>query len=353
MFKRGLKFQLLVVVIAVLTLTQIVTALWLWHESQEQVVILAQAHLSDNEISEQIAHEKMESVLAFVLPAIVCVLVSVAAIYILIRRLTEPLEHLAAQVNERSTHDLTCLPMDVHATPEVETIIDSTNRLLQRLALGLEHERRFTADVAHELRTPLAGIRMHLELLADERPETMLPLIRRTDDLMGLTDQLLQLARASQQHRGGQLHFAAVDVVAEVCVPLKLEQEWYEGTDIVWQLPEHAWCDASAPLLQIALKNLLENARKYAGERPEMVVSVFDDGVGYWCVQVSDNGSGVANELLGQLTDSFFRADQVKQGYGLGLSIVKRIADLHQAPLVLKNGDKHGLSVCLSVPKMV
>ena len=105
---------------------------------------------------------------------------------------------------------------------------------------------------------------------------------------------------------------------------------------------------ASAPLLQIALKNLLENARKYAGERPVIQVQVFAED-GNWVVQVQDNGLGVAPELLGQLTDSFFRADQVKQGYGLGLSIVKRIADLHQARLELHNVAGAGLQVVLKL----
>ena len=188
----------------------------------------------------------------------------------MIRRLTEPLEHLAQGVNERSTHDLASLPLEKNASAEVATIVDSTNRLLQRISLGLEHERRFTADVAHELRTPLAGIRMHLELMAFESPDSIEPLIQRIDDLMQLTDQLLQLARASQQSRAGQLSMSSMDLVAEVCQPLQQEFDWFDDLQMHWQLPEQAACIGSAPLLQIALKNLIENARKYAGERPEI-----------------------------------------------------------------------------------
>ena len=346
MFTRSLKLRLLLVVVTVLVLTQTVTALWLWHESQEQVAILVQADLSDEEITAQIEHEKFESVLAFVLPALFCVLVSAGLLYFLIRRLTEPLEHLAQGVNQRSTHDLASLPLEKNASAEVATIVDSTNRLLQRIALGLEHERRFTADVAHELRTPLAGIRMHLELLAFESSDSIEPLIQRIDDLMQLTDQLLQLARASQQSRAGQLSMADMDLVAEVCKPLQQEFDWFDDLHMVWHLPEQADCIGSAPLLQIALKNLIENARKYAGEKPVIEVSVLAED-GDWVVQVSDNGQGVLPELLGQITESFFRADQVKQGYGLGLSIVKRIADLHQAQLSLHNVVNSGLQVRL------
>ena len=351
MFTRSLKLRLLLVVVTVLMLTQTVTALWLWHESQEQVAILVQADLSDAEMVAQIEHEKFESVLAFVLPALFCVLVSAGLLYFLIRRLTEPLEHLAQGVNQRSTHDLAVLPLEKNASAEVATIVDSTNRLLQRIALGLEHERRFTADVAHELRTPLAGIRMHLELMAFESPDSINPLIQRIDDLMQLTDQLLQLARASQQSRAGQLSMGTMDLVAEVCKPLQQEFDWDSDLLMVWHVPAQAHCIASAPLLQIALKNLIENARKYAGKRPEITVSVRGEQ-GDWVVQVSDNGQGVVPELLGQLTDSFFRADQVKQGYGLGLSIVKRIADLHQAQLSLHNEANAGLSVVLRLKRV-
>ena len=351
MFTRSLKLRLLLVVVTVLVVTQTITALWLWHESQEQVAILVQADLSDEEMVAQIEHEKFESVLAFVLPALFCVLLSAGLLYFLIRRLTEPLEHLAQGVNQRSAHDLASLPLEKNASAEVATIVDSTNRLLQRISLGLEHERRFTADVAHELRTPLAGVRMHLELMAFESPESINPLIQRIDDLMQLTDQLLQLARASQQSRAGQLQMDVMDLVAEVCLPLQHEFDWYSDLHMEWHLPEHAYCVASAPLLQIALKNLIANARKYAGERPEIEVSVVAEQ-NEWVLRVCDNGPGVAPELLGQLTDSFFRADQVKQGYGLGLSIVKRITDLHQADLQLTNLTGSGLQVAFKLKRV-
>ena len=143
-----------------------------------------------------------------------------------------------------------------------------------------------------------------------------------------------------------------MDLVAEVFRPLQQEFDWFDDLHMVWHLPEQADCIGSAPLLQIALKNLIENARKYAGEKPVIEVSVLAED-GDWVVQVSDNGQGVLPELLGQLTESFFRADQVKQGYGLGLSIVKRIADLHQAQLSLHNVANSGLQVRLRLKQVV
>ena len=144
---------------------------------------------------------------------------------------------------------------------------------------------------------------------------------------------------------------SGMDLVAEVCKPLQQEFDWFDDLQMQWQLPEQADCIGSAPLLQIALKNLIENARKYAGERPEIQVQVFAEQDN-WVVQVSDNGQGVLPELLGQLTESFFRADQVKQGYGLGLSIVKRITDLHQADLQLTNLAGSGLQVAFRLKRV-
>ena len=142
-----------------------------------------------------------------------------------------------------------------------------------------------------------------------------------------------------------------MDLVAEVFRPLQQEFDWFDDLHMVWHLPEQACCIGSAPLLQIAVKNLIENARKYAGEMPVIEVSVLAEDSD-WVVQVSDNGQGVLPELLGQITESFFRADQVKQGYGLGLSIVKRIADLHQAQLSLHNVVNSGLQVRLRLKQV-
>lgn len=349
MFKRSLKFQLWVSTFIILVFTQTITALWLWHESQEQVAILVQTQLSMAQISQQIAHEKWESLLAFVLPSILCLIISLTGVYVWVQRLTQPLECLAEELNQRSTHDLSALTEHDNVSHEVNSIVTSSNRLLQRIALGLDHERQFTADVAHELRTPLAGVRMHLELMQSEKTETITPLIQRIDDLMVLTDQLLQLARASQQYRTEGLSMAEIDLVTDVCAPVREAWEWEHSEPITWIMPEQIMCVASAPLLQVALKNLLHNAYKYGGVFPEITVMLSITS-NICTLEVFDHGQGVPARILPQLTENFFRADQIQSGYGVGLSIVKRISDLHRAQLVLENLTQGGLSVRLMLP---
>lgn len=189
----SLKARLLSATISILIITQTLTSIWLWHEAQEQIEILSRTDLSASEVADLIAYEKFESVFAFVLPALLCVLVSSSAIYWSVKRLAQPLERLAREVDVRTVQDLAPLTMPDNVSIEIRSIIESTNQLLQRIAQGVEHERAFTMDVAHELRTPLAGIRMHLELLQAQQPERISPLISRLDDIIQLTVQLLEL----------------------------------------------------------------------------------------------------------------------------------------------------------------
>lgn len=342
----SLKSRLLIATISILIITQTITSIWLWHEAQEQIEILSRTDLTETEAATLIAFEKWESVFAFVLPALFCVLVSSAAIYWSVKRLTQPLERLAREVDVRTVQDLTPLTVPHNVSVEIKSIIESTNQLLQRIAQGVEHERAFTMDVAHELRTPLAGIRMHLELLQAYQPERIPPLITRLDDIIQLTVQLLELARASQQSRIGKLHFSEIDLVEDVCQPLFNEYNTLTGFSITWQLPETAIVKASSPLLQVALRNLLDNAHKYAGSDAKINVTVCNKN-NHWLLSVEDNGPGVPSQLLEQLTESFFRADHRAQGHGLGLSIVKRIAELHRAEFTIANHSNKGLQVML------
>ena len=346
----SLKARLFIATLSILIITQTITSVWLWHEAQEQIEILSRTDLTEAEVAALIAYEKWESVFAFLLPALFCVLVSSAAIYWSVKRLTQPLEQLAREVDRRTVQDLAPLTMHDDVSIEIKTIIDSTNQLLQRIAQGVEHERAFTMDVAHELRTPLAGIRMHLELLQSQQPERITPLITRLDDIIQLTVQLLELARASQQSRIGKLNFPNIDLVEDVCLPLADEYNSILDLSIIWQLPTKAVIKGSSPLLQVALRNLLDNARKYAGFKAIIKVALKNEG-SQWALSVHDNGPGVPVQLIEQITESFFRADQRAQGYGLGLSIVKRIAGLHQVGFTISNHPDNGLYVRLDFNK--
>lgn len=118
--------------------------------------------------------------------------------YQAVRRITRPLADLQKELEARTADNLT--PIDIHSsTIEIEAVVSALNQLVTRLTTTLENERLFTADVAHELRTPLAGVRLHLELLAKAHNVNVTPLIARLDQMMDSVSQLLQLARVGSR----------------------------------------------------------------------------------------------------------------------------------------------------------
>ena len=201
------------------------------------------------------------------------------------------------------------------------------NQLVSRLNLTLDRERLFTADVAHE---PLAGLRLHLELLAKVHGMGVDPLIQRLDQMTTSISQLLQLARVGQSFSAGS--YQQVMLLDDVVKPLQDELEAMLAqrqqrlllTDI-----EKAVVSGDATLIRVILRNLVENAHRYSPEGSTIRVSV---KAGLMPVMaVEDEGPGIDEAKSGELSKAFVRMDSRYGGIGLGLSIVTRIAQLHDA----------------------
>ncbi len=122
--------------------------------------------------------------------------------YQAVRRITRPLAELQKELEARTADNLA--PIAIHSsTLEIESVVSAINQLVTRLTTTLDNERLFTADVAHELRTPLSGVRLHLELLSKTHNVDVAPLIARLDQMMDSVSQLLQLARVGQSFSSG------------------------------------------------------------------------------------------------------------------------------------------------------
>lgn len=340
----SLRRKLLLAIGCIMLVTQIIITLWVWHESQEQVTIVLGESLVSRAQNELIQHELDETVVALLAPALLMILLSLGVIFVTINRLTRPLSELTQQLETRSSTRLQPLSSTA-ASKEVKAITIRLNQLFERIEIGLENERRFTADVAHELRTPLAGLRLNLELVNLEAlPEKTL-LINRIDQMMVSIEQLLQLARVGQRLRTGQEQ--AFDFIDEVVTPL--QNELFDDVfphPLRWDIPEHLLLIGDSGLLYLLLRNLLENVRHYAANGAETVVSLTHNSDGQVVLTVTDNGPGVPSDQLAVISQRFSRLDQTRSGYGLGLSIVERICQVHQAQLSLTNRvDTHGLVV--------
>ncbi|MDA7415088.1 ATP-binding protein [Xenophilus arseniciresistens] len=283
-------------------------------------------------------------------PALLLLAVLGLLSWVLIRRLLRPLEEAATRIAAKSPQDLSAV--DAQGLPrELRPIVDALDALLMRLGQALESERRFTADAAHELRTPLAALRMRVQLAQRESrlPDAHLAQLRAdVDRCTALVESLLALTRLEPQAQ--PLLREPVDL-AELLDTLAPALPPPPAAHLQRALAV-ARVPAVPTLLASALRNLIANAVHYGP--PGVTVRVESGALpgGGVRIAVRDDGPGVPPDQRARLGERFFRVlGTGRPGNGLGLSIVARIAALHGAPLRFEEGiDGHGLGVVLDFP---
>jgi two-component system OmpR family sensor kinase len=253
-------------------------------------------------------------------------------------------------------------PLDIsHAPEEVRPFADSINRMITRLQIGIDGEKRFIADAAHELRTPIAALQLRIDNLQnapdatarDERLRELREAIVRTATMIR---QLLELARADVQHVPG----AAVDAVdvremVQTLVADLLPVADARSIDLGVKRFEAAHVNANTGELRMAVRNLVENALRYTPADGCVDIDVFEDAAGA-IVRVTDTGPGIPEEALGRVFDRFFRLNsETVEGSGLGLSIVKSVVAKHSGSVSLENrrDGQSGLIASLVLPARV
>ena len=270
-----------------------------------------------------------------------------------IRRLLQPIERTAERIAAKSPDDLAPVASDQEPR-ELLPIVGALNLVLGRLARAMQAERRFTADAAHELRTPLAALRMRIQLMqrqqaaATPAPVDLQGLRNEVDRCTALTESLLALARLDPE-RPESLVKAPVALDA---LFRRLGATMPADADATLHMDAGGLTLQAHPaLLESALRNLLDNAMRYGAPdgRVEITAEAVGDGVR---IAVRDDGPGVSEADRARLTERFFRVlGTGRTGSGLGLSIVARIAALHGAPLRFETGlDGRGLGVALDFP---
>ncbi|MGU3522074.1 two-component system sensor histidine kinase PmrB [Enterobacteriaceae bacterium C23F] len=325
--------QLLLTIATILLVCQVVSVFWLWHESQEQIQLLVQSALEGHNNRKHIEHEVREAVASLLIPSMLIVGLALWICLQAVKRITRPLWELQQELNSRTPDNLQ--PIDLpQSVSEVDAVTSAINQLVERLNLTLERERLFTADVAHELRTPLSGLRLHLELMAKSHSVMVDPLLQRLDQMTQSISQLLQLARVGQSFSAGS--YQQVPLVKEVLEPIQDELETMlslRGQRL--KLPSEGFevtVSGDATLLRVLVRNLVENAHRYSPENSTITILV-EAGM----LAVEDEGPGIDEAKSGELSKAFVRMDSRYGGIGLGLSIVTRIAQLHDAQFFLHN----------------
>jgi two-component system sensor histidine kinase QseC len=274
------------------------------------------------------------------LPLILMLPVLLIAMAIAVRHALKPVQAVASEIEHRRADDLR--PVDTPNLPtELKPLIAAMNRLFARIGDAIEHERRLTADAAHELRTPLAALRAQWDAACVARD----PVARETasrqigagiDRLGHLVDQLLALAAIERRSAGGFTGRVRWDRVVEQalsdCMPL-IERT---GSDVEVVWPQHGSALAIAgdePLLTLMLRNLVDNALRYSPGRSRVLIRFAADRI-----VVEDDGPGITEAVSRRLGDRFFRpSGQQEPGSGLGVSIALRVAALHQLDVTFEN----------------
>ena len=266
----------------------------------------------------------------------------------------EPLKQMARLIKARNPDKLA--PLVIAGLPqELEPMAAALNRLLRQLDSLLEREKRFLADAAHELRTPLAVLRIHAQNAADapdpaDRAEALRHMLHGVDRATRLVARLLTLARL--EPNAVHLNLNALDLLAFArnelaeLTPLALERglELTLAADEAGDYRVHA--DATS--LGVLLQNLVGNAIQHTPQdgRIQVLLSAEADRV---ALHVQDSGPGVPEAVRGKLFERFFSGGGA--GAGLGLSIAQRIVELHRGTILLADSPLGGLEVQVQLPR--
>lgn len=281
----------------------------------------------------------VRSALRSLLPFGLLALVLLLLVRLLIRKLFGPLRALAAEVGRRDNYDLGQL--DPAGLPdEVQPFVAEINRLLMRVDRVMQAQRRFVADAAHELRSPLTAMSLQSERLAaadmpDEARRRMLALTDGLKRTRVMLDQLLALARSQQGSAGGAARVSlqrTIRLVIEDLYPLAEAR----GVDLGVVGIGEATVEVEPLDLQMLVKNLIDNAIRYSPRDGQVDVSV---QVGDGAVEfiVDDSGPGIPEHERDRVFDAFYRVlgNGEAAGSGLGLAIVKAVAERAGATVTL------------------
>ncbi|WP_322044502.1 ATP-binding protein [Paraburkholderia sp. J67] len=280
-------------------------------------------------------------------PLALFVPVAIVLVLLVVARGLAPVGALSALLAARSHNALGPLKLDGSVPIELRPLVVALNDLLARLNTASQTQRTFIADAAHELRSPLAALKLQLQAALRDgtlsgEPQTTERIETRLNRLIRLVQQLLTLAREDAQ---AELPVAAVSLrrLGEQAIGdlslLAEEKDIDLGLELRPPVSGDDACNVAADAHGLAtlLNNLVDNAIRYTprGGKIDLVLTRSNGHVGF---EVVDNGPGIPEEHLGRVLDRFYRANHVPgTGSGLGLSIAMRIAQRHGLKLVLRN----------------
>jgi two-component system sensor histidine kinase QseC len=275
-----------------------------------------------------------------------------ALIWISISESLKPLQTVANQIAARTPNQLETLELNKIPT-EIKVLTQAINELFTRLNKAFENERRFTADAAHELRTPLAGLKTQAQVAqraidTQQREQALEQILIAVDRTSHLVTQLLSLARVDATI----LVTAPVDMLAVIkeiiseLTPQALEKDIDLGLE---DTAKSYIISAHRISISIMLCNLVDNAIRYTPKGGEVTIYVSNIMANKLTVMIKDTGPGIPLKQQKQVFERFYRGDNHNiQGSGLGLSIAQTVAIIHNIEIQLLDGD-NGTGLCIRI----
>jgi two-component system OmpR family sensor kinase len=305
-------------------------------------------------IRDEIARDAAYGTLLPLAALIPCLMLIIALV---IAQSLRPMIKLAAHLDNRRADDLDRLPLG--STPsELHPFIASINRLLDRIQTMMDQQRRFVADAAHELRTPITALSLQAENLDQvdlpEQSRGRLAVLkegaRRTKHLL---EQLLALARYDMNRSPEPLPVTSLDRCAKDVVADLLPEAANRGIDLGFQVIDSVSTKGELVMLAALIRNLIDNALRYTPTGGRIDVGVYREAE-HAILQIEDTGPGILPRDLDRIFEPFFRGSRLAEdGTGLGLSIVKRVVDRLGGSVALENisgADSSGLRATVRLP---
>lgn len=280
-----------------------------------------------------------EIIKGVILPQFIILPVALALVWFALSRGLSPLAELQQRIRARRSDDLS--PIDSGQVPEeISPLVRSLNEMLERLSQSIQMQKRFIADAAHQMKTPLAGMRMQSELaLREERPEeihrSLEQLSKSSETATRLVNQLLSLARAENQNPEST-SFVPVELseLARNVVHDWVQQSFAHRIDLGFEQPGHPIMVRGNPImLREMLTNLIDNALRYTPAGGSVTVRVRANAAQEQAIlEVEDTGPGIPPAERAHVFERFYRIlGSNVEGSGLGLAIVREITQQHDA----------------------
>lgn len=290
---------------------------------------------------------------------VVAVILLVIIAYFYSRNMVAPITKLVNQVNIINANNLQDTQVDIRGRDEIATLGSNFNTMLQRLSDSFDLQKSFVSNASHELRTPLASIISQLQVTLskerskDEYAAVLSSVLEDAVNLSDLTNGLLQLAQSDLNEQRFTFYEVRMDeMLLEMGNLIKLKQNG--KVDIQFEkLPEtdtEVTCQGNETLLKILFLNLVDNACKFSKDNTARVC--INLPAGYIEIKVRDNGIGIAPDELDKVFEPFYRGQNAQQtrGHGLGLSICKKIVQLHKGYITVSSTLNKGTVFTVLLP---